>query len=160
MSVNAFYALSVDTPLFRLSRNFNISYPICVLFGLPCAYNRGLTSHFISLTDAEMATNQTEANGSSHTCEQKHVEPDEPIQTVGHHARRLTPEEQQKLSSDTRIVSEFKQSKLEAEAKKNWDLFYKRNTTKFFKDRHWTTREFHELCGDQVGEGRCNGIYL
>ena len=28
----------------------------------------------------------------------------------------------------------------QAEARKNWDIFYKRNTTKFFKDRHWTTR--------------------
>uniref|UniRef100_UPI0031B8B38C tRNA N(3)-methylcytidine methyltransferase METTL6 n=1 Tax=Homo sapiens TaxID=9606 RepID=UPI0031B8B38C len=31
------------------------------------------------------------------------------------------------------------------EAQKNWDLFYKRNSTNFFKDRHWTTREFEEL---------------
>ena len=108
-----------------------------------------------------MATNQTQADTmNSNTREQNDVDPDEPFQTVGHHARRLTPEEQQKLSSDTRIVSEFKQSKLEAEAKKNWDLFYKRNTTKFFKDRHWTTREFHELCGDQVGESGCYGFYL
>ncbi|KAF8788503.1 tRNA N(3)-methylcytidine methyltransferase like protein [Argiope bruennichi] len=34
---------------------------------------------------------------------------------------------------------------IEAEAKKNWDLFYKRNKTNFFKDRHWTKREFEEL---------------
>ena len=114
----------------------------------------------MSLTDAEMATNQTEADSNSHTREQNDVERDERFQTVGHHARRLTPEEQQKLSSDTRIVSEFNQSKLEAEAKKNWNLFYKRNSTKFFKDRHWTTREFHELCGDQVGGGGCYGFYL
>lgn len=43
------------------------------------------------------------------------------------------------------VVSHFKQMKLEKEAQKNWDLFYKRNTTNFFKDRHWTTREFEEL---------------
>lgn len=42
-------------------------------------------------------------------------------------------------------MSEFKQLKLEKEAQKNWDLFYKRNSTNFFKDRHWTTREFQEL---------------
>lgn len=59
--------------------------------------------------------------------------------------RALTDEEQQKLLKDTQLVSEFKQNKLEAEAKKNWDLFYKRNETNFFKDRHWISREFTEL---------------
>ncbi|XP_066441332.1 tRNA N(3)-methylcytidine methyltransferase METTL6 isoform X2 [Eleutherodactylus coqui] len=53
--------------------------------------------------------------------------------------------EAQHTQSDIRLVSEFKQLKLEKEAQKNWDLFYKRNSTNFFKDRHWTTREFEEL---------------
>jgi len=52
---------------------------------------------------------------------------------------------------NSRLVSEFKANKLELEAKKNWDLFYKRNEVNFFKDRHWTTREFQELI-DTVGE--------
>lgn len=47
-------------------------------------------------------------------------------------------------------VTQFKQLKLEKEAQKNWDLFYKRNATKFFKDRHWTKREFEELCQTEV----------
>jgi methyltransferase-like protein 6 len=51
----------------------------------------------------------------------------------------------EKLTGDQTLVSDFKQMKLEKEAQKNWDLFYKRNTTNFFKDRHWTTREFEEL---------------
>jgi hypothetical protein len=51
---------------------------------------------------------------------------------------------------NTRLVSEFRAVKLETEAKKSWDLFYKRNQTKFFKDRHWTTREFQELLGSNV----------
>ncbi|XP_059149834.1 tRNA N(3)-methylcytidine methyltransferase METTL6-like [Physella acuta] len=59
--------------------------------------------------------------------------------------RRLSEEELNKLSVDQICLSEFKQQKLEAEAQKNWDLFYKRNTTKFFKDRHWTKREFEDL---------------
>jgi hypothetical protein len=50
----------------------------------------------------------------------------------------------------SRLVSEFRAVKLETEAKKSWDLFYKRNQTKFFKDRHWTTREFQELLGRDV----------
>lgn len=64
---------------------------------------------------------------------------------IGHHARKLNSAEVEKLNSDKILLSEFKQNKLEVEAKKNWDLFYKRNKTNFFKDRHWTTREFHEL---------------
>ncbi|XP_076349217.1 tRNA N(3)-cytidine methyltransferase METTL6 isoform X1 [Tachypleus tridentatus] len=66
----------------------------------------------------------------------------------GHYARKLTVEEVYKLSKDTNVVNDFKQKKLEKEAKKNWDLFYKRNETRFFKDRHWTTREFEELTSD------------
>ena len=59
--------------------------------------------------------------------------------------RELSELEKQKLVDDEVCVSEFKQNKLEKEAKKNWDLFYKRNSTNFFKDRHWTTSEFEEL---------------
>ncbi|XP_045153616.1 tRNA N(3)-methylcytidine methyltransferase METTL6 [Echinops telfairi] len=60
-------------------------------------------------------------------------------------ARILSSEEEEKLQRDQALVSDFKQQKLEQEAQKNWDLFYKRNSTNFFKDRHWTTREFEEL---------------
>lgn len=42
-------------------------------------------------------------------------------------------------------MTEFKCLKLETEAGKFWDLFYKRNSTNFFKDRHWTAREFEEI---------------
>lgn len=58
--------------------------------------------------------------------------------------RRLTQEEMDKLGGEV-LVSDFKQIKFEKDAQKNWDLFYKRNATNFFKDRHWTTREFQEL---------------
>jgi len=64
--------------------------------------------------------------------------------------RELTDEERTKLEKDTNFVSDFKRDKLEKEAVKNWDLFYKRNSTNFFKDRHWTTREFQELLCDGV----------
>ncbi|XP_069031098.1 tRNA N(3)-methylcytidine methyltransferase METTL6 isoform X1 [Embiotoca jacksoni] len=60
-------------------------------------------------------------------------------------ARVLTREESDRLGGERAPVSGFRQMKLEKEAQKNWDLFYKRNTTNFFKDRHWTTREFEEL---------------
>jgi len=45
-------------------------------------------------------------------------------------------------------ISEFKRNKLEQEAQKNWDLFYKRNACAFFKDRHWTRNEFAEVLSD------------
>uniref|UniRef100_A0A336LWN0 tRNA N(3)-methylcytidine methyltransferase n=1 Tax=Culicoides sonorensis TaxID=179676 RepID=A0A336LWN0_CULSO len=62
---------------------------------------------------------------------------------------QLTDDDKAKLEAqNTRLVSNFQAIKLEKEAKKNWDLFYKRNTTKFFKDRHWSTREFQELLGE------------
>ncbi|CAI9733977.1 Hypothetical predicted protein [Octopus vulgaris] len=60
----------------------------------------------------------------------------------------LSPEDIAKLEKDQKLVSEFKQNKFERDACKNWDLFYKRNTTKFFKDRHWTTREFKDLLNE------------
>lgn len=35
--------------------------------------------------------------------------------------------------------------RLEIDARKNWDIFYKQNTTNFYKDRHYLRREFSEL---------------
>lgn len=72
-------------------------------------------------------------------------ENDGPVQHSSTLHRQLTDDEKQKLDKDTNTLSTFKQNKLEVDALKNWDLFYKRNTTKFFKDRQWTMREFEEL---------------
>lgn len=36
---------------------------------------------------------------------------------------------------NSRMVTEFKANKLEVQAARNWDSFYKRNETRFFKDR-------------------------
>ncbi|PSN30278.1 Methyltransferase-like protein 6 [Blattella germanica] len=72
--------------------------------------------------------------------------------------KHLSPEEQCKLEiQNSRLVSIFHASKLEVDAKKNWDLFYKRNETRFFKDRRWTTREFKELVDDG---NSCSGKVL
>ncbi|VDM40025.1 unnamed protein product, partial [Toxocara canis] len=43
-------------------------------------------------------------------------------------------------------ANEFKRKKLELEAQKNWDKFYKRNKDKFFKDRHWSREDLVSLC--------------
>ena len=37
------------------------------------------------------------------------------------------------------------QRRLEIDAKRNWDDFYKHNTTNFYKDRHYLSKEFPEL---------------
>lgn len=65
--------------------------------------------------------------------------------------RRLTQEEIEKLKNDN-LISDFYRNKLEKDAKKNWDLFYKRNQDKFFKDRHWTLEEFQELLQPRQNE--------
>ncbi|KAL0081947.1 methyltransferase-like protein 6 [Phycomyces blakesleeanus] len=52
---------------------------------------------------------------------------------------------QELIGNDTKEVPAFWINKYKKEAAKNWDMFYRRNTTKFFKDRHWTNREFEDL---------------
>lgn len=48
----------------------------------------------------------------------------------------LTEEMKKKLEKqNSRMVTEFKAKKLEDQAAKSWNLFYKRNDTRFFKDR-------------------------
>ena len=68
--------------------------------------------------------------------------------------RPLTADEKELLKcQDTRKIPERRQIQLESDARKHWDLFYKRNSAKFFKDRHWTLREFQEL--SCIGLVRC-----
>lgn len=88
-------------------------------------------------------------------CEESNKKPF-PFQISSVCPRNLTEAEKIKLEKDKNVISEFKQNKLENEAQKNWDLFYKRNTTKFFKDRHWTKREFSDLFYEEDEQvGRC-----
>lgn len=71
----------------------------------------------------------------------------------------LTDEERARLEEQNkRMVSEFQARKLEADARKHWDLFYKRNETRFFKDRHWTTREFEELLASDGDKGAPDAV--
>ena len=73
----------------------------------------------------------------------------EQFQEYQHSLRKLSEEERTRLQDDAVPVSDFKKNKLEKDAQRNWDLFYKRNSTNFFKDRRWTSREFQELCSDE-----------
>lgn len=42
-------------------------------------------------------------------------------------------------------ISDFWHQKYRRDLGKNWNLFYKRNETRFFRDRHWIPQEFPEL---------------
>ena len=71
---------------------------------------------------------------------------DVPFQNYGQQEKELTNDEKEKLDKqNSRLVTDFRAEKFQKESAKHWDLFYKRNTTKFFKDRHWTCREFNDL---------------
>lgn len=49
------------------------------------------------------------------------------------------------ISSDPSKPTEFWYNKYEKDARRNWDIFYKHNTTNFFKNRFYIDREFTEL---------------
>ena len=49
------------------------------------------------------------------------------------------------LAKEVVSISLEEQARLEEEARKNWDIFYKERTVNFFKDRHWLRRELPEL---------------
>ncbi|CAK9274264.1 unnamed protein product [Sphagnum jensenii] len=57
------------------------------------------------------------------------------------------------LPSDT--ISPYLRDKYEKEARKNWDLFYKRNADRFFKDRHYLDKEWGHYIGGKVEEVGC-----
>lgn len=85
-------------------------------------------------------------------------------QDKSNQVRELTNEEIEKLAKDTQLVSEFKNKRFEIDAKKHWDLFYRRNKTNFFKDRYWTFREFEEINNEnktllEIGCGVGNFMY-
>ncbi len=47
--------------------------------------------------------------------------------------------------STSPLVPEKTYERLERDARRNWDLFYKANKTNFYKDRHYIKYEFGEL---------------
>lgn len=65
------------------------------------------------------------------------------------HTVNLTTEDAEKLKNAPNL-SDFQREKLNKDAKKNWDLFYKRNGDRFFKNRYWTRHEFKELFEDTL----------
>lgn len=49
------------------------------------------------------------------------------------------------LEQEKQVMTPAMYEKLEKEAKRNWDIFYKNNKTNFYKDRHYIKFEFSEL---------------
>ncbi|KAG0559842.1 hypothetical protein KC19_10G133200 [Ceratodon purpureus] len=54
-------------------------------------------------------------------------------------------------------VSPYLRDKYEREAGKNWDLFYKRNADRFFKDRHYLDKEWGEYIGGMINKNEPSG---
>mmetsp|Transcript_22786 Transcript_22786/g.40276 ORF Transcript_22786/g.40276 Transcript_22786/m.40276 type:complete len:332 (+) Transcript_22786:294-1289(+) len=50
-------------------------------------------------------------------------------------------------------MNEAQIQRLDREAAKNWDIFYKRNTTNFFKNRHYLTKAF-PILGEMLQSGK------
>ena len=58
----------------------------------------------------------------------------------------MTAEAERIIAADEKPkLTEMGIKRLEIDARKNWDIFYKQNTTNFYKDRHYLAREFSEL---------------
>lgn len=64
----------------------------------------------------------------------------------------MSAAEKSSVTNEAELLHEgrrkFRLEKLSKEAQKNWDHFYRRHGDNFFKDRHWTQREFTDLCPD------------
>lgn len=58
------------------------------------------------------------------------------------------------ISEDKKEVPAFWKAKYKKEAAKNWDLFYKRNTTKFFKGNNRSPFFFLSTCSVLISEAR------
>jgi methyltransferase-like protein 6 len=57
-----------------------------------------------------------------------------PVKRSNELLKVLTEEEELKLQRMS-FISDFKRNKLEEQAQRNWEHFYKRNGSNFFKDR-------------------------
>ncbi|KAF9436476.1 hypothetical protein BGZ76_003803 [Entomortierella beljakovae] len=68
----------------------------------------------------------------------------------------ITPEKldyAKQIIEKDKAIKPFWVNKYKNEAAKNWDRFYKRNETRFYKDRHWIEREFTVFKGQSNADG-------
>ena len=64
--------------------------------------------------------------------------------------RCLPNETSLKLSTNVEPVTTFRANQIDRDLRKNWDIFYKRNGTRFFKDRHWPIDDISRLIEECV----------
>ncbi|KAF8950115.1 Methyltransferase-like protein 6 [Podila verticillata] len=107
-------------------------------------------------TTPSSTTASESSSSTSTTPEPSTTSPTTPVESSPIEARQeklLQPLEpsvltQEKLDYARLIIEKdvsikpFWVKKYKNEAAKNWDKFYKRNETRFYKDRHWIEREF------------------
>ncbi|PFH32812.1 putative methylase [Besnoitia besnoiti] len=61
------------------------------------------------------------------------------------------------VEANDQLLPAFTLEKLERDAVRNWDVFYKHNQGNFFKDRQWIKKEFPEFASYAAGQGIQNG---
>ncbi|KAK4049381.1 hypothetical protein OIV83_004113 [Microbotryomycetes sp. JL201] len=73
-----------------------------------------------------------------------------------------TDDPQEIVKLNRTVADSFQINKHKKDAARNWDIFYKNNKDGFFKDRHWTDRDFTELArldaedgASGKGKGKC-----
>eukprot|EP00041_Stephanoeca_diplocostata_P009016 m.136583 g.136583 ORF g.136583 m.136583 type:complete len:230 (+) comp17574_c0_seq3:246-935(+) len=93
-----------------------------------------------------------DAGASVNGTQDKIVTPDEErfLNTTAEDASGISPDTIERLRKEPPL-RQYLVKKYAKESKRNWDLFYKRHTTNFFKDRHWLVREFPELAKTTAG---------
>ena len=58
---------------------------------------------------------------------------------------QMTKKAEDIISKQQESVGDAMYNKIEKDAKRNWDIFYKNNKTNFYKDRHYIKYEFQEV---------------
>ncbi|KAM3723312.1 SWI/SNF chromatin-remodeling accessory subunit [Dirofilaria immitis] len=98
--------------------------------------------HKVQQKRAELES--TKMNESLASCSNEHRCSFDVMQTDAYSLPRKFSEEQKEIMRKQVPASDFKRIKLQEELRKNWDKFYLRNKSNFFKDRWWIQ---HELGG-------------
>lgn len=89
-------------------------------------------------------------NASFASCSNEHCRSIDVLQTGTYSSPPKLNEEQKEIVRKQVPASDFKRRKLQEGLRKNWDKFYLRNKSNFFKDRWWTQNELDGLLKQHV----------